>query len=141
VVPRFLKLAKANADITVYGDGLQTRTFCHVKDNVDTVFNILHDNYCGDEVINIGNDKETTILELAKTVIKLTGSKSKIVHLPPLKEGDMKRRLPDNAKMKSILKRDLITLEDGIQSLMNSDEFGRSIMSSELFNWRLSTAI
>ena len=126
VVPRFLKLAKTNADITIYGDGLQTRTFCHVKDNVETVFNILHEDLCRNEVINIANDKEITILELAQTVLKMTNSKSKIVHLPPLKEGDMRRRLPDNAKMKSILNRELLSLEEGIQSLLVLGDFGHS---------------
>ena len=126
VVPRFLKLAKTNADITIYGDGLQTRTFCHVKDNVETVFNILHEDLCRNEVINIGNDKEITILDLAQTVLKMTNSKSKIVHLPPLKEGDMRRRLPDNAKMKSILNRELLSLEEGIQSLLVLGDFGHS---------------
>ena len=126
VVPRFLKLAKTNADITIYGDGLQTRTFCHVKDNVETVHNILREDLCRNEVINIGNDEEITIIELAETILKLANSKSKIVHLPPLKEGDMKRRLPDNAKMKSILNRALTPLEDGIQSLLVLGDFGQT---------------
>ncbi len=118
VVPRFLKLAKANADITLYGDGKQTRTFCHVSDNVETISNILEGEYCVNEVINIGNDNEMSILELAQLIIRLTGSSSRIIHLPPLKEGDMSRRLPDISKMKSILKRELTPIEEGIQSLL-----------------------
>jgi len=86
----------------------------------------LHEYLCRNEVINIGNDKEITILELAQTVLKMTNSKSKIVHLPPLKEGDMRRRLPDNAKMKSILNRELLSLEEGIQSLLVLGDFGHS---------------
>lgn len=118
VVPRFIKLARQNEPITLYGDGLQTRTFCHAEDNVETALRILRDDLCINEVINIGNDKEMTILELAKVVIAATGSSSKIVHLPPLKEGDMSRRLPDISKMKSILQRELITLEEGIKTLL-----------------------
>lgn len=118
VVPRFLKLALNNEPITLYGDGLQTRTFCHADDNVETALRILRDGLCINEVINIGNDKEMTIADLAKLVISITKSSSKIIHLPPLKEGDMTRRLPDISKMKSILNRELVTIEDGIKTLL-----------------------
>ena len=65
-------------------------------------------------VINIGSDVETSILDLAKLIIAKTNSKSKIVHLPALIEGDMSRRKPDNAKMRAILAKNLIKIEDGI---------------------------
>jgi UDP-glucose 4-epimerase len=79
------------------------------------------------DVINIGSDKLMTVLELAKLVIKLTNSKSQIVHLPPLKEGDMTRRQPDNTKMKEILGRELISVEEGIKRMMASEKYLQSI--------------
>ena len=65
--------------------------------------------------MNVGNDIEITVKELASKVISLTGSSSKIVFLPALKEGDMTRRMPDNTKMRSILGRPLISLDDGLK--------------------------
>ena len=115
VISKFISLALNNKDITVYGDGLQTRTFCFIDDNVDTMINILSQNICNQEVINIGSDYEIPIIDLAKIIIDLLKSKSKIIHLPPLKEGDMKRRKPDITKMKNIIKRELVDLEDGIK--------------------------
>ena len=75
------------------------------------------------DVVNVGNDKETTIIDLAKMIIKLTKSKSKIVHLPPLKEGDMTRRKPDIAKMKELLGRPLLPIEAGIKKVIASGNF------------------
>jgi UDP-glucose 4-epimerase len=75
------------------------------------------------DVVNIGSDKLITVLDLARLIIGLTGSKSKIDFLPPLKEGDMTRRQPDNSKMKNILKRELIPLEEGIKILMKDPLF------------------
>ena len=68
-------------------------------------------------MVNVGNDHLTTVKELAERVIEITGSKSKIVYLPPLKEGDMTRRQPDNSKMKQVLKRPLTTLEKGLEKI------------------------
>ena len=73
------------------------------------------------EVINIGNDLNYTILELANLIIKLTNSKSSLQFLPPLKEGDMSRRQPDISKMNSILSKKLISLEDGIKRILQSE--------------------
>ena len=78
-----------------------------------------HDLFVND-VINIGSDKEISILDLAKLIIKLTKSSSKIEHLPPLEEGDMTRRQPDISKMKSVNKRPLISLEDGVNRLIQN---------------------
>jgi UDP-glucuronate decarboxylase len=119
VLPRFLQAAVVNEDITVYGNGNQMRTFCYIDDNIDATIKILQNNLYINEIVNIGNDTEISILDLAKTIIKITGSKSKILFLPPLKEGDMQRRKPDNTKMKNILKRDLISIEKGIESMIN----------------------
>lgn len=127
VVARFLAAALKNEDITIYGDGLQTRTFTYVDDTVDTCLNCFYNNEEINDVINIGNDQLCTILNLAQLVIKITGSSSKIIHLPPLKEGDMTRRQPDNSKMIRILGRPLITLEDGLRKMISSQLFLSSI--------------
>lgn len=127
VVSRFLSLALKNEDITIYGDGSQTRTFTYVDDNIDTITNIMNKKLLENDVINIGSDKLMTVIELAKLVIQLTNSKSKIVHLPPLKEGDMTRRQPDNSKMKEILGRELISVEEGIKRMMVSQKYLQSI--------------
>ena len=107
-------------DITIYGEGSQSRTFCYIDDNLDTIEKILMENHCLNEVINIGNDKEYSIIELANIIIKLLNSKSKIVFLEPLSDGDMTRRKPDLTKMKNILGRELVGLEKGI--LMTLDK-------------------
>ena len=120
VIAKFLNLAYSNQDIMIYGDGLQTRTFCFIDDNIETTLRILKDNLAVNEVINIGSDIEISILDLAKLIIKKTNSKSKIIHLPALIEGDMTRRKPDNSKMRMILKKDLVILEDGIERMITT---------------------
>nr|MBA3971476.1 NAD-dependent epimerase/dehydratase family protein [Bacteroidota bacterium] len=127
VIARFLSAALKNQDITIYGDGMQTRTFTYVDDTVDTCLKCLYENKVMNDVINIGNDKLCTVLELAKLIVSITNSKSKIIHLSPLKEGDMTRRQPDNSKMIDILGRPLITLEDGINKMISSKHFMSSI--------------
>jgi UDP-glucose 4-epimerase len=118
VVSKFIDAALANKDITVYGDGSQTRTFCYINDNVDACINAMENDLFVNDVVNIGNDKAITVLELAKTIIKVTGSASKIVHLPPLPDGDMTRRQPDISNMMSLLKRDLTPLEEGLARIL-----------------------
>ncbi|MCD6065603.1 MAG: UDP-glucose 4-epimerase [Bacteroidetes bacterium] len=127
VVARFLEAALKGMDITIYGDGSQTRTFTYVDDTVDTCLSCFYDNKVVNDVINIGNAKLCTILELAQLVIRITKSSSLIKHLPPLKEGDMTRRQPDNAKMLEILGRDLVSLESGIERMMLDERFLKSI--------------
>lgn len=123
VVSKFLSLALQNEDITIYGDGSQTRTFCYVDDNVDACVKIFEEEHEMNDVINIGGAEEITILDLAKLVIEKTNSSSKIVHLPPLPEGDMSRRMPDNSKMIKILDRPLITIGEGIDKMIEHPEF------------------
>ena len=123
VVSRFLSLALRNQDITVYGDGLQTRTFCYVSDNVGTCIKIFEENLAINDVINIGGAQEMTILDLANLIIKKTNSTSKIIHLPALTEGDMRRRMPDNSKMKAVLGKELISIEEGIDLMIADKEF------------------
>ena len=123
LISKFLNLALRGDDITIYGDGSQTRTFCYVDDNINACIKIFEENYCLNDVINIGGAKEFKIIEVAKTIIKISGSSSKIIFLPPLPEGDMKRRKPDNTKMLKILNKDLISLEDGIRRMMDHPNF------------------
>jgi UDP-glucuronate decarboxylase len=120
VMSKFLHAALNNNDITIYGDGSQTRTFCYINDNVDACLSSLYNNMMVNDVVNIGTDIEISMLDLAHTIIKITGSSSNIVYLPPLKEGDMTRRRPDNSKMKELLNRPLTSLEDGIRMLIES---------------------
>lgn len=120
VISKFIRYALSNKDITVYGDGSQTRTFCYVDDNTDACLKVFYENEILNDVINIGSNIEVSIYQLAELILQITGSKSKIVHLPPLKEGDMQRRLPDNEKMMKILNRDLVYLEDGIKRILNN---------------------
>lgn len=123
VISKFIGLALSHAPITIYGKGLQTRTFCYVDDNVDCMIKILEQNLMVNDVINIGNDKDYTILQLAQTIIELTGSRSELVYLPPLKEGDMTRRQPDASKMKSILNRELLPLDKGISKILKEKKY------------------
>ena len=115
VIPKFIKAAINNEDITIYGDGDQTRTFCYINDNIDTIMQIHKNDLLLNDVINVGSDKEMTILDLAKMVISICKSQSNIIHLPALELGDMTRRCPDISIMRSILKRELTTTEDGIK--------------------------
>ena len=123
VMSKFVRAAQRNEKITVYGKGDQTRTFCYIDDNIETTLKCLEENQYVNDVINIGNDKQITILELAKLIIKTTKSKSKIEYLPPLPEGDMSRRQPDIAKMKKLLDRDLLPLEKGLKVLLEKGLF------------------
>ncbi len=123
VMSKFIRQALNNKDMTIYGDGLQTRTFCYIDDNVDaTIHAFLNDQYNND-VVNIGNDIEIPIIDLAKEIISITESKSKLVHLPPLKEGDMTRRKPDISKMRKLLNRELLPLREGIKKVIEQSDF------------------
>ena len=119
VISRFLQRELNNNDISIYGDGTQTRTFCYIDDNIDATINTFIENKFVNDVANIGGADEITILDLAKKVINVTNSKSKIIHLPELKEGDMKRRKPDTTKMKSLLNKTPITLEHGLKNILD----------------------
>ncbi len=123
VISRFIYLALQNQDITIYGDGSQTRTFCYVDDNVQACVNAFYDDMYVNDVVNIGGDKEITILELANHIIEVTGSKSKLTHLPPLEEGDMTRRQPDVSKMRTLLKREPTPFYEGLRSVINNGQF------------------
>ncbi len=127
VLPRFLEAALKNKDITLYGDGSQTRTFTYVDDTIDASLACLTKNDVVNDVVNIGNDVAISMIDLANLIIKTTSSRSKIVYLDPLKEGDMTRRQPDNTKMRQLLNRPLISLEEGIARMLASKQFLASI--------------
>ena len=100
VVPRFVKAAIANEPIAIYGDGNQTRCFAHVHDVIDAVLAIAFAGNTIGKVINIGNDYEISINDLAKKIIDETGSKSEMVYVPYAEaygDGfeDMERRVPN----------------------------------------------
>jgi nucleoside-diphosphate-sugar epimerase len=123
VISKFIRAALRGDDVTIYGDGSQTRTFCHIEDNVATTLACLANSETVNDTLNVGHDAEISILDLARMVLRLTGSKSKIVHLPPLKSGDMTRRQPNNYKMMRLLGRPLIDLETGIGMLLRDQGF------------------
>lgn len=123
VVSKFISAALNNTDITLYGDGKQTRTFCFIDDNIEATTNAYYKNFIVNDVANIGGDIETTILELAQIIIRLTNSKSKIIYLPSLEECDMTRRRPDTTKMKQLLQREPILLEQGLKKLLENTTY------------------
>lgn len=123
VMSRFIAKALKNKPIFIYGDGQQSRTFCYIDDNVDACLKTAYENLVVNDVVNIGNDNEITILELAHKIIELTNSKSIISFLPPLKEGDMQRRLPDITKMKELLNRPLTSIDEGINQLLKDTKY------------------
>jgi dTDP-glucose 4,6-dehydratase len=100
VVPNFMRQALRGDDLTVYGDGSQTRSFCYVSDEIDGFMRLAK----SDEPlpVNIGNPNEFTILECAKVVLEITGSKSKIRY-DPLPQDDPKQRRPDITKARQLL--------------------------------------
>jgi UDP-glucose 4-epimerase len=118
VVSRFIDSAMENKPITIFGDGQQTRTFCYIDDHLEATVSCLLNNLFIDDVVNIGNDQEISVLELANTIKHITGSSSEIVHLDPLADGDMTRRQPDIDKMKCLLKRPFTSLEGGLKKII-----------------------
>jgi UDP-glucose 4-epimerase len=126
VVSKFIFAALKGNNITIYGDGSQTRTFCYIDDNIEATTNAFYKSMYINDVVNIGGEDEVPILELAQTIIKLTNSDSKIVHLPALEEGDMTRRKPDITKMKELLgSKPKISLEDGLKRVIDNHKMIR----------------
>ena len=124
-VPNFMAQAIRGEPITVYGDGAQTRSLCYISDLVRGVLEWL---YRGDELpLNLGNPEEVTILELARTIIRLAGSRSEIVHRE-LPEDDPKQRRPDIARAQRLIGwRPEVGLEDGLTRTL---EYFRSVESA-----------
>lgn len=100
VVPAFMGQALRGEDLTVFGDGSQTRSFCYIDDQVEGIYRLLMSDYTNP--INIGNPHETTILEFAQEIIQLTGTHQKIVY-KPLPKDDPLQRQPDITKAKEVL--------------------------------------
>jgi dTDP-glucose 4,6-dehydratase len=113
VVPNFMKQALRGEDLTVYGDGRQTRSFCYVSDEIDGFIRLAKSGEPGP--INIGNPREFTILECAQIVLAVTGSKSRIVY-EPLPQDDPKQRCPDITKARHLLGWEpTVQLEEGLK--------------------------
>lgn len=126
VVSNFIVQALKGEDITIYGDGSQTRSFCYVDDLVEGMIKMMNTEKGFTGPINLGNPAEFTILELAEKVIKLTKSKSNIV-FKPLPQDDPKRRKPDIALAKQKLGWETkVDLETG---LIKTIEYFRSILN------------
>lgn len=117
VVARFMRAALKGQDLTIYGDGSQTRTFCYIDDNIEATIKAFEEGHFINDVINIGSSYEYSILELAQTIIQVCNSSSKIVHLPALKEGDMTRRLPNTDNMIKLLGREPMVLKVGLEKV------------------------
>ncbi len=100
VLPAFIGQALRGEDLTVFGDGLQTRSFCYVDDLVEGIYRLLLSDYA--QPMNIGNPNEITIRDFAEEIVKLTGTKQKVVY-QPLPKDDPKQRQPDIRKAKEIL--------------------------------------
>ena len=116
VVTNFLYQALNNEDITIYGDGSQTRSLAYVSDTVEYLFRLMKSEYRG--VVNIGNPEEISIIDLAKKIIKKTNSNSKIVHLD-LPEDDPKKRKPDiSLAVKELGYSPAVTLDEGLNVLI-----------------------
>jgi nucleoside-diphosphate-sugar epimerase len=99
-IPRFITQALKNEPLTIYGDGLQTRSFTYITDMVDGLIRLMLSDYS--MPVNLGSENEISIIELAKTIIEITNSKSEIVHLEPFPD-DPRRRRPDITIAKKVL--------------------------------------
>jgi UDP-glucose 4-epimerase len=135
VVPRFVKQAIAGRPLTVFGDGSQTRCFCHVQDVIGALMRLVDTPQSIGEVFNIGSTEEVSILQLAETVKRLASSSSEIVFVPydeAYEEGfeDMPRRVPDTSKIDALVGfKPTYTLENIIRSVI---EFQRGTSAARL---------
>jgi dTDP-glucose 4,6-dehydratase len=127
VIPNFMKQALRGEDLTVYGDGSQTRSFCYVTDEIDGILRLARS---GEHLpVNIGNPSEFTILECARRVLAVTGSKSKL-RFEPLPQDDPKQRRPDISKARALLGWEPKTdLETGLR--LSLDYFRHAVSDAE----------
>ena len=131
VVSNFIIQALKNEDITIYGDGSQTRSFCYVSDLVEAMVRMMNssNNFIGP--VNLGNPSERTILDFAKLIIKLTNSNSKIIY-KPLPSDDPVQRKPDITLAKKELNWEpLVDIENGLLSTIKYFENRLSLKSVE----------
>jgi dTDP-glucose 4,6-dehydratase len=111
-VPAFMSQALKGEDVTIFGSGKQTRSFCYISDLVDGILRLLASDL--NDPVNIGNPQEMTIEEIARAIIRLTGSKSTLVYRP-LPEDDPKVRQPDITRARTLLGWEpKIGLEEGL---------------------------
>jgi dTDP-glucose 4,6-dehydratase len=116
-VPAFISQALRNEDVTVFGDGRQTRSFCYISDLVDGIIRLMQSNE--NEPVNIGNPEEMTIEQIARRIIEMTGSRSKIVY-KPLPTDDPKVRQPDITRARTLLGWEpKVSLEQGLGSTID----------------------
>ncbi|MFA5068881.1 MAG: UDP-glucuronic acid decarboxylase family protein [Candidatus Omnitrophota bacterium] len=116
-IPNFIRQSLEGRPLTVYGDGSQTRSFCYVSDLIDGVYRLMNSNI--NEPVNIGNPDEMTLLDLARKIIKLTGSASSVEY-GPLPVNDPKVRRPDIGKAKAIFCwQPIVRLDEGLQNTIN----------------------
>ena len=128
VVPAFMGQALRGEDLTVFGDGSQTRSFTYIDDQIEGIYRLLMSDYV--EPINIGNPDETTILEFAEEIIKLTGTSQKIV-FKPLPQDDPSQRQPDITRAKEILDWEpRVHRSEGLKKVY---EYFKSLSPEELF--------
>jgi dTDP-glucose 4,6-dehydratase len=112
-VPAFMTQALRNEDVTVFGDGTQTRSFCYISDLVDGILRLV--DTPTNEPVNIGNPHELTIEEIARTIVALVGSRSRIIH-EPLPTDDPKQRRPDITRARTLLGWEpKVELEEGLR--------------------------
>ena len=117
VVPNFITQALRGEDITVYGDGKQTRSFCYVTDLVEGIVRLLNSDYDGP--VNLGNPREMTVLDFAKTIVRLTARASSIVHRP-LPVDDPKVRQPDIRLARELLRWEpTVDVEGGLRTTID----------------------
>jgi dTDP-glucose 4,6-dehydratase len=113
-VPSFISQALRNEDVTVFGDGRQTRSFCYISDLVDGIIRLMHSDL--NDPVNIGNPCEMTVLAIAETIIRMTGSRSRIVHRD-LPQDDPKVRQPDITRARQLLGwSPKVDLQEGLES-------------------------
>jgi UDP-glucose 4-epimerase len=115
VISKFVSCALRKENLTIYGDGKQTRTFCYVDDSVEFQTLCMERDLFVNDTVNVGSDVEIEIGELARLVRDVLAADVDIIQLPALPEGDMRRRRPDNSRMVQALGRGLIPLEEGIR--------------------------
>ncbi|MCM8763626.1 MAG: GDP-mannose 4,6-dehydratase, partial [Candidatus Omnitrophica bacterium] len=113
VIPNFINQALANEPLTVYGEGMQTRSFCYISDLIEGIIKLMHVEY--HSPVNLGNPQECSIIELAKLIIRITGSKSRI-EFKPLPQDDPKQRKPDITLAKKLLNWEpKVSFEEGLK--------------------------
>ena len=129
-LPAFIGQALRGEDITIFGDGSQTRSFCYVSDLVEGIYRLLHSDYA--HPVNIGNPDEISILDFAKEIVALTGTDQKLV-FKDLPKDDPKQRKPDITKAKDILDwKPEVTSKDGLKLTY---EYFKNLPEEDLYNY------